>query len=69
MMFRPERRNSLTYHIYCDLVCRMRAGAKRKEAVRQCAEHYGIVRRIVIDVYRRFIRKSLASGYLVKDLR
>jgi len=68
-MFRPERRNSLTYRIYCDLVCRMRAGFNKITAIYQCAEHYGITRRIVHDVYRRFIRKSLASGYLVKDLR
>lgn len=67
-LHRPQRRNSLTYRVYCELVISLKTRLKRREAIRSTAEHFGICRRIVVDIYDRFIRKSLRDGCLVQDL-
>lgn len=74
-LHRPQRRHSVTYLVYVDLVCRLRTGTRRKEAIRQSVQYvkdaFSIERRqrcIVLDVYDRFIRKSLRNGCMLKDI-
>ena len=68
MVKRPDSRKSHTYRIYCLLVCAMKLHHSKRFAVELVASEVGAQRRVVKDVYDRFIRQSIASGVLVKDL-
>lgn len=67
-LHRPQKRRSLTYRVYCELVCALKMRIKRRDAIRSVAENFGLRRRAVKDIYDRFVRKNLRDGHLVQDL-
>lgn len=67
-LHRPQQRRSLSYRVYCELVCALKMRTKRRDAIRSVAEQFSLHRRVVKDIYDRFVRKNLRDGCLVQDL-
>lgn len=68
MIYRPAARSGFAYMIYCDLVCNMKILRAKKLAFAKVEQERGVQRRVLVKIYDRTIRRSLAAGMAVKDL-